>query len=184
MRLFRKNENTNTKAYVDNLNELIRISKKIENMRVGKGLSLKQNKNRIQILTNKRNFNGTASSSDTNDFDITWIKITKTLKYLDGATEDPGVSAYTAFDLNDNNRTVTPKILTNTESFDLRDFVPWLEVGDIVPAAYITLNNPSGASGVNFDNLYILQTFSYVGDNTEKSISWNEDSGRLMSVYS
>lgn len=46
---------------------------------------------------------------------------------------------------------------------DMRDFTPWLQVGQVVPI--ITIDSV----------VYFLQTFSYVGDSTARSLAWLED---------
>lgn len=88
--------------------------------------------------------------------------------------------------------TYTPKIINNynidetSVTDDLREFVPWLDDGAVVPIVYFNLESEDPSSGdepIDYDNLFFITSFSFTGDNEGKSISWSEDSGRIMAVY-
>ena len=54
---------------------------------------------------------------------------------------------------------------------DLRNFVPWFQVGDIVPVIQMD------------GDFYIDQTLTFCGSAANCSIRWNETEGRMMAVY-
>lgn len=53
------------------------------------------------------------------------------------------------------------------EGLDMRDFTPWIQLGEIVPIIKITIDE--------LTYVYFLQTFTYVGDSDARSIAWLED---------
>jgi len=61
--------------------------------------------------------------------------------------------------------------MQETEAVDMRDYIPWFDVGDELPV----FNNGS-------DHL-IWQTFIHTGSDGNKSLSWNQDESRAMAVF-
>lgn len=106
--------------------------------------------------------------------EILFGEITVGLEYADELSI--GYSQYEA--VLDNNPSVgfiIPKIFnesSKTGGGDYRNYVPWVPIGsDPVPFLL--------CDGV----YYFMNMFHFVGTNTEKSISWNEEFGLVQSVF-
>jgi len=56
---------------------------------------------------------------------------------------------------------------------DVRNYIPWYEIGEIVPVIY----------KADDKKYYIWQTFTRVGEETARSLEWNKDYNRAMAVY-
>ncbi|MCK4260427.1 MAG: hypothetical protein KAX49_15735 [Halanaerobiales bacterium] len=201
---FKPNENTNSINFTKKLNALVEAVNKANNISVNikggtGGISHYPNGHGININLPKKTISKGGGGGSTSTIDYFWGVIITSLSYDTSTTDgqctyeivkkddyDTWVSAPSSVD------TYTPKIINNYNidetviTDDLREFVPWLEQGAVVPIMYFNLTSEDPSSGedeIDYDNLFFLTSFNYTGNNQVKSISWNEDSGRIMSVY-
>ena len=63
-------------------------------------------------------------------------------------------------------------------SMHLRDFIPWCVIGDEVPVISKVIDSVTGET-----RIYILQTFTYTGSETQASLRWNDNDNRAMAVF-
>ena len=190
---FRNSINPKSISFVKQLNELVDAVNKSNNLKIsgGTGTTLIDSP-RGKTFIIKSGGNGVVGSDGADgQLVLSWAIIVESLEYATG--EGGGVCQYKCVLWPDEESTdyFYPQLITDTDingvsrsNSDYRSFVPWLRVNDVVPIiSHSSPEDPSDTGEVDTDDCFFLQTFSYVGSNLQKSISWNQDSNRLMAVY-
>jgi hypothetical protein len=70
----------------------------------------------------------------------------------------------------------------DTNDIDLRNHIPWFEVGSTIPIKNYTLDDDGSSSETTTYHLF-AQTFIYVDEAANSSISWNQEDSRAMCIF-
>lgn len=194
IRKFRPNENVKSIEFTKKLNAIVDAVYRANNLTV----NVKNGTGGIRHFPKGHSINiniprgTTIKGNNAINLNYFWGVITETLSY-DTAGAD-GICEYTIMDIDDYNAgltspTYTPRIINNYDAdgniktTDLREFIPWLEDKALVPIIWYNSNPSAEDEVIDYNNLFILNSFSYTGNNEVKSIAWHESDGRIMSVY-
>lgn len=167
--------NTKTIAFTRLLNKIIAQVNKANNIEI-RGSKIRQidgpNGTKI-IISGTRSSGGTTETTGS----ILYGTITEGLVYP--TESDAGVATYTVTVIDPNNPSadlteVHPLIFNQSSSSggdDYRNYIPWYQEDEVVP-----ILSYSGS-------YYFLQQMTFVGNPTEKSLSWNDSEGRAMACF-
>ena len=159
-----------SKNYLRHLNFLVQNINRNSNLQISGNVTQSQNRRGSKYYVKG---GGGTTTTTTTSASIVYGTITESLSYADELSV--GVDRYTV-DIEDGDSGVDVGIWNSgfggSDSTDLRRFVPWLLTGELHPILYY-----------NTFYFFLSNSFLNVGDNTEKSISWNSELGIVQSVF-